>query len=40
MTPVSAKAKNYVKDIAKRLGINLEFVDMADELAKQALGIL
>lgn len=39
MTPVSAKAKNYVKDIAKRLGINLEFVDMAAELAKRGQNI-
>lgn len=39
MTPVSAKAKNYVKDIAKRLGTNLEFVDMAAELAKRGQNI-
>ena len=39
MTPVSAKAKNYVKDIAKRLGINLEFVDMAAELEKRGQNI-
>ncbi len=35
MSPVSAKAKNYVKDIAKRLGTNLQFVDMAAELARR-----
>lgn len=39
MTPVSAKAKNYVKDIAKRLGTNLEFVDIAAELAKRGQNI-
>lgn len=39
MTPVSAKAKNYVKDIAKRLGTNLEFVDMAAELAKRGQNV-
>lgn len=39
MTPVSAKAKNFVKDIAKRLGTNLEFVDMAAELAKRGQNV-
>ncbi len=35
MNPVSAKARAFVKDIAKRLGTNLEFVDMAAELARR-----